>query len=839
MTVKDQEGVFEYAGVFILDNPYCIDASYDYYIPQDMRAAVSPGVFVTVPFGHGNRKQIGLVASLHNNQTAKRIKSLAAVCSERICLSREMLELCLWLHEQTLCTMGEAVHCVLPSASMSVMVDYYSPSPDKIPEMGDKQPDAGALLVYNYVVARGSVSIHALRARFGAGVGEIVSGLTAKGYVLKQAEEKRGSEGSFTTLYSLTVSPAEAQLIIDGGKSAPVKLTSQKQKAILARALELGKPAEKDTLCVGTDAGAAQIKALVDKGLLNAEKKQVFRNPYAVPEDFTPAPDPVLNDQQAAAVATLEQLADSGEARAALLFGVTGSGKTYVMAKILDKILGSGKGAILMLPEISLTPQSVALFCARYGDTVAVIHSGLSAGERQDAYTRIASGQARLVIGTRSAVFAPVPNLGIIIMDEEQEHTYKSDQNPKYHARDVARWRCAKSKALLLLASATPSLESYSKAKAGIYTLLTLTERYNKTNLPEVTVADMRTETGAGNASPLGRLLTDELEQTVADGRQAVLFLNRRGFHRFISCASCGTAVTCPHCSVAMTYHVKNGTYTDGELVCHWCGTRLPVPKKCPACDSPHMRHTGFGTQRVQQELEMLLPDARVMRLDADTTSAKFSMDKLLGEFRDKQADVMIGTQMVTKGHNFPDVTLVGVLLADASLYVDDYRAAERTFAMLMQVIGRAGRGDVQGKAIIQTNNPDSDVITLACAQDYDTFYEREIKLRRLLAFPPFCDIVLMTLTSGDEKELMINAVRLREELERLGADDYADVPMIIFGPFEAPVYRVEEKYRMRLVIKCRLTKKSRELFSKLLVRFGKEGAKKPVLSIDFNPSSL
>ena len=492
-----------------------------------------------------------------------------------------------------------------------------------------------------------------------------------------------------------------------------------------------------------------------------------------------------------------------------------------------------------MLPEISLTPQSVALFCARYGDTVAVIHSGLSAGERQDAYARISAGQARLVIGTRSAVFAPVPNLGLIIMDEEQEHTYKSDQDPKYHARDVARWRCAHNKALLLLASATPSLESYAKAQAGTYTLLSLSERYNKTNLPEVTVADMREGAAKGLTSPLGTLLTDALNQTVESGKQAVLFLNRRGYHRFISCASCGTAITCPHCSVAMTYHVKNGTYSEGELVCHWCGTRMQVPQKCPSCDSLHLRHTGFGTQRVQQELEMLLPDARVMRLDADTTSAKFSMDKLLGDFRDGKADVMIGTQMVTKGHNFPDVTLVGVLLADASLYVDDYRAAERTFAMLTQVIGRAGRGDVQGRAIIQTNNPDSDVITLACAQDYHTFYEREIKLRRLLTFPPYCDIVLMTLTASDEKELMIHAVRLREELERLGSGDFCDVPMMIFGPFEAPVYRVEEKYRMRLVIKCRLNKRSRELFSKILIRFGKDGAKKPVLGIDFNPSSL
>lgn len=833
------QGTAQYAGVYILDNPYCIDASYDYYIPQDLRASVCPGVFVTVPFGHGNRKQIALVATVKDETTAKRIKSVAGLCSERICLSEEMLSLCLWLHEQTLCTVGEAVRCALPSAAMSHMVDYYSPAPDVHAEDAGKKLDAAHLMVYNYVAARGSVSENALRARFGAGVGDSLTTLLGKKLIVRQTEEKQGSAGIFTTLYSLQIPREQAQLILDADKSAPMRLSSQKQKDLLQKALTLDAPADKETLCKDTDAGPAQIKALVEKGIFKAEKQQAYRNPYAPPADRAPMPDPVLNEQQENALRTLCDLSSTGKAKAALLFGVTGSGKTYVMAKLLDKILADGKGAILMLPEISLTPQSVSLFCARYGDTVAVIHSGLSAGERQDAYARISAGQARLVIGTRSAVFAPVPNLGLIIMDEEQEHTYKSDQDPKYHARDVARWRCAYNNALLLLASATPSLESYAKALAGTYTLIRLTERYNKTALPEVTIADMRKDCAAGFSSPLGMLLTEQLDATVKSGQQAVLFLNRRGYHRFISCASCGTAITCPHCSVAMTYHVKNGTYTDGELVCHWCGTRLQVPQKCPACDSPHLRHTGFGTQRVQQELEYLLPDARVMRLDADTTSAKFSMDKLLGEFRRGKADVMIGTQMVTKGHNFPAVTLVGVLLADASLYVDDYRAAERTFAMLTQVIGRAGRGDIPGRAIIQTNNPDSDVITLACAQDYHTFFEREIKLRRLLTFPPYCDIVLMTLTCSDEKDLMMYAVRLREELDRLGSEDFCDVPMMIFGPFEAPVYRVEEKYRMRLIIKCRLNKRSRELFSKILIRFGKDGTKAPVLGIDFNPSSL
>ena len=437
-----------------------------------------------------------------------------------------------------------------------------------------------------------------------------------------------------------------------------------------------------------------------------------------------------------------------------------------------------------------------------------------------DAYRRIRAGEAPVVVGTRSAVFAPVPHLGMIVMDEEQEHTYKSDQNPKYHARDVARFRCAQEKALLLLASATPSLESFRKAEEGKYTLIALRHRFGNAHLPAVRIVDMRGEAQRGQTAPLGQELVTELKRVREEGNQAVLFLNRRGYSTQLVCRSCGLAVTCPACSVAMNYHTLRGGYDRGELVCHWCGARRPVPETCPSCGSPHLMRMGFGTQRIQQELERELPGVRVMRMDADTTGTKSAYFDMLTSFRNHGADILLGTQMVTKGHDFPDVTLVGVLLADMSLYVDDYRAAERTFSLLTQVIGRAGRADKPGLAVIQTMNPDNDVLKLACAQDYETFYAREVRLRRNLAFPPFCDIALLTLTSPDEKELQKACLRLTEEIRQLTANDYTDVPMQMFGPFEAPVYRVDNVYRMRTVIKCRLTRRARALFMELLRAF-------------------
>ena len=825
------------AGVCLLDNPFAIDGVYDYRVPEELCEDVRPGVFVTVPFGITNHRRLALVREVRDSSTYPELKSIVGVCPDRLSLDEEMLGLCDFMKLRTLCATGDAVRAMVPTSALSRLITLYAQNPSHTYPESDEHASSD-LFVYEYVGTRGEVPLEALRSHFGAGVEATLRRLCAHGYLCRRVVLKDGS-GELNEKVYLSEYPTETLLAwANGERVDSICLTSQKQRAVLREIAESDEPLRAADLRERLSVTDAPLKSLCQKGILKAVERRVDRNPYKSAA-FVGRTPLVLNEGQTAAVGTLTELARCGEARAALLHGVTGSGKTVVMTALIDVLLDDGKGVILLLPEIALTPQSVSIFCARYGDRVAVIHSGLSQGERYDAYCRIRSGEADVVIGTRSAVFSPVKNLGAIIIDEEQEHTYKSDQNPKYHARDVARYRCAANRALMLLASATPSVESYKKAKDGVYTLVRLTERFGGAKLPRVRIADMRGETRGGNLSPLGEALASELCRTVSESKQAILFLNRRGYNHFVSCRACGEAVLCPSCSVAMTYHTRRGTYDAGDLVCHWCGKRMPLPRTCPSCSSEHLARMGFGTQRVEEELGALLPKATVMRMDADTTATKFSYDRMLGEFREHRADVLLGTQMVTKGHDFPDVTLVGVLLADASLYLDDYRAAERTFSMLTQVIGRAGRrGEHEGLAVIQTNNPDSEVIRLACDQDYESFYEREIRLRRLLVFPPFCDIVLLTMVSGVESELLRAAPLVAQMIRTLCEGEYQDVALVTFGPFEAPVYRVDNKYRMRMVLKCKLNRRTLSMLAELLCKTSNQ-MKKITVSLDFNPSNL
>ncbi|MBQ7320484.1 MAG: primosomal protein N' [Clostridia bacterium] len=832
----------EYARVYLLDLPYAADRAFDYYIPSSLRSATRRGCFVTVPFGKGNRQRLGVVTEFTDRTelAASMVKPLLSVCEARLSLSEEMLGLCFYMKEQTLCSFGDAVHALIPSAAMSRLRDVYRLTDTPIsPAL---QSNETAVAVHRELTERGAMTEEALCRKFGKDITAILKKMEHAGLILRETQLQAATNEKKEYRYAFALPTEDIEALIAGEIPPSLKGTltrklNEKQREVLKTLALMDRPGEAE-LIAESGSNPAQLKTLTERGILTRAEERIDRNPYAAASATHTAPV-VLNEEQNAAYETLRSLFDSGDPHAALLHGVTGSGKTSVMLRILDRVLEAGRCAIVLLPEIALTPQSLAIFCARYGDRVAVIHSGLSAGERFDAYTRIREGRADVVVGTRSAVFAPVRDLGLIVMDEEQEHTYKSDMDPKYHARDVARYRCAHANALLLLASATPSLESYHKAKAGKYTLLTLKHRYGDAELPDVTVADMRPEAAAGNLSPLGQTLTEELQKTAARGEQSILFLNRRGYNAFVSCRSCGEAIKCPHCSVSLTYHTAQDSYERGSLVCHWCGYRTRLPEVCPSCSSPHLARMGYGTQRVEQELGILLPESRILRMDTDTTSAKFSYDKLLGSFRRREADVLLGTQMVTKGHDFPEVTLVGVLLADASLYLDDYRASEKTFAMLTQVIGRAGRAGKAGHAVIQTNNPDNDVIRLACAQDYETFYEREIKLRKLLVFPPFCDIVLMTLTCSDERILLEASAELRQMFDRKVRTEFSGVKHIAFGPFEAPVYRVDNKYRMRMIVKCVLNRESRALFASMLSSYHGNTSVKPTLSIDFNPSSL
>ena len=827
----------EFAGVSLLDAPFSIDGVYDYRIPIELREDVRVGAFVTVPFGTANHRRLALVRELKEETPYERTKAILSVCPEHLFLSEEMQGLCDFMKLRTLCTTGDAVRAMIPASALSRLITLYRLDAEHIPTGSDDIPSSD-LFVYRFLRENGEVRSDRLRRQFGAGVETNLRRLCKLGFVQKKVVWQDAGEGKNARVWRVALSDKDAYALIDGEEIDGVRLTSDKQKKVLAAILECASPMTASELCAVAGVTESPLKTMREKGILRVEEVRQERNPYSGTPYVGQTPIS-LNDEQSAAVERLTELALSDEARAALLYGVTGSGKTAVMTVLIDRLLARGKGVILLLPEIALTPQSVSIFCARYGDRVAVIHSGLSQGERYDSYCRIREGRADVVIGTRSAVFAPVHDLGAIIIDEEQEHTYKSDQNPKYHARDIARYRCAARGALMLLASATPSLESYKKAKDGVYELIRLTKRYGNARLPRVEITDMRREAGAGALSPLGERLARELCRVKDAGEQSVLFLNRRGYNHFLSCRACGEAVSCPSCSVAMTYHTRRGTYDNGDMVCHWCGKRMSVPTTCPSCGSAHLARMGFGTQRVEEELKTLLPSARVLRMDTDTTSTKQAYDDLLGAFRRREADVLLGTQMVTKGHDFPDVTLVGVLLADMSLYLDDYRASERTFAMLTQVIGRAGRADKEGLAVIQTNNPDSEIIRLACEQDFEAFYEREIRLRRLLTFPPFCDVVLLTLTGGVEAELLRGTTRCAQMLREKLDGDYRDVELVTFGPFEAPVYRVDNKYRMRMVLKCRLNKRTLAMLAELLCTFSQKAGERVTLSVDMNPSNL
>ncbi len=829
--------MMKFAGVCLLDNPYHIDGTYDYLIPPEMGDSVTPGRIVTVPFGIRNRLSLALVQETKNTSEYKEHKQIAAVCPESVSLDGEALALCSFLKSRSLCTTGEAVRAMIPVTALSRLSELYSAVPNAIKTHSDELFSSD-LFVYEFLLEQGETEKSRLREKFGIRAESALRRLSGAGAVSRRLLFREQKEGKREKVWSLAISDDAARELSEGRKCGDVKLTSLGHRAILS-ALLAESPLSSAEIAEQTGTGAPQLKALLAKGLISFEERATDRNPYT-DAPFEGRVPQTLNDEQQEALQTLASLAESGEPKAALLYGVTGSGKTRVMTALIDRLLDLGKGVILLLPEIALTPQSVAIFCARYGARVAVMHSALSAGERYDAFCRIRRGDADVVIGTRSAVFAPVKNLGAIIIDEEQEHTYKSDQDPKYHAKDVARFRCAHNKALMLLASATPSVESYKKAKEGIYTLVSLTHRYGDAILPAVTVTDMRLEARNGNVSAIGNDLLLALRETLEKGEQAILFLNRRGYNRTVTCRSCGTPLTCPRCSVAMTYHLRRQSRHDGEMMCHWCGGRHPLPRACPECGSEHLGHMGFGTQKIEEELGTLFPSARILRMDADTTASKSAYDDMLGAFRRHEADILLGTQMVTKGHDFHNVTLVGVLLADASLYLDDYRAAARTFAMLTQVIGRAGRGRLAGRAIIQTSNPDSEVIRLACAQEYPAFFDREIRLRRLLCFPPVCDIALLTVSGTLETEVLLAAKRLSEEINALRASDaFRETELVTFGPFEAPVYRVDNRYRMRMIVKCKLTKSTLEFFHTVLCRLGSGLHHRLSVSIDLNPSNL
>ena len=501
---------------------------------------------------------------------------------------------------------------------------------------------------------------------------------------------------------------------------------------------------------------------------------------------------------------------------------------------VIDKVLDSGKSVIVMVPEIGLTPQTISLFAERYGESIAVFHSALSVRERLEQWKRVKRGNAKIVIGTRSAVFAPLENIGLIIIDEEQEHTYKSEQTPRYDAIDVAKFRAVQNNCLLLLASATPSVESFAAARSGRYELCTLTKRYGNAVLPEVVTVDMRTAEKADGSREISKTLFECLKDNLENGRQSILLINRRGYHTFAACNSCGTVITCPHCSISMTYHSANN-----RLMCHYCGNSLPFSSVCPECGENAVRYSGFGTQKIEDELKILLPTARVVRMDTDSTAGKNSHEKLLDSFAHGEYDIMIGTQMVAKGLNFPNVTLVGVVSVDQQLYNDDFRSLEKTFSLLTQVVGRSGRGELKGKAVIQTLTPENDIIRLAARQDYEEFFDTEIRLRKAMIYPPYCDLCIVGFVGENETVVKAAARETLDLLKKLSSGEFKGEKIIALGPMPARVAKINEKFRYRIIIKCKNSNRFRQMVSQILVSMNTDSRfSKVTVYADMNPDT-
>lgn len=658
-----------------------------------------------------------------------------------------------------------------------------------------------------------------MRDRFFCTVYDAVHAMLPSGMWFKDGGKKIGDK---TVTYVGLSIPAEEAAVFAEQK----KMRAPQQSSVLRLMASVGYAPMQEVMYF-TGASRQSITALVKQGLLTREEVEVYRRPqYASDENCS---EVVLSTEQQSVFDSIKNQMNARLPSAALLFGVTGSGKTSIYINLIKDVIKNGRTAIVLVPEISLTPQFVSIFSAHFGDNIAVLHSSLGIGQRYDEWKRIKSGKVKVVIGTRSAVFAPVENLGLIIIDEEQEHTYKSESAPRYHARDIAKYRCVQSNAFLLLGSATPSVESMYSARNGKYTLYTLKSRYNKRDLPEVIIADMKKELKRGNGTYISSPLMKELRKNIDRGEQSILFINRRGASSQVVCGECGYVYTCPRCSVSMTYHLANN-----RLMCHYCGTSIPVDGACPQCGGK-LSYIGVGTQKIQEELQNIFPDIDIMRMDMDTVAPSGSHEKLLSKFKNDKIPILIGTQMVTKGLDFENVTLVGVILADQSLYVNDYKAYERTFSLITQVIGRSGRGDKPGRAVIQTFTPENNIIRLAAAQDYESFFESEIELRKVQQCPPLTDMFSITVTGINEEAVMRGCAKMSRSLKSYfaGAENIR-----ILGPSPDIIAKINNRFRYKITINTKNTKTVRNTISHLIREFSKDKMNRGLtVFADINPS--
>ncbi|MEK4522643.1 primosomal protein N' [Psychrobacillus sp. FSL W7-1493] len=791
---------------------YPIDRPFDYVVPEHLEDLVERGSRVHVPFG--NRKVQGFITNIKGETDIDRtkLKEVLSIIDVEPVITEELLELSKWMTKKTLCYEIDALQVMLPAA---LRASYKK----NIKIMDSSQLDDEILELF------GKKEVLPYEEFEKAGMLRLMKRHLIEGSLLLENIIKQQTKVKTVTKYTLV---EDKQFIIDQLN----KLTKQavKQKELIEWLLAQERNSFTMQEMIQTAAVSnATVHALINKKILLKELEEVYREITSL--DYQDRDNRVqLTTEQKAALSHITNAQNNRENTTFLLHGITGSGKTEIYLHAIEKSIAEGKQAIMLVPEISLTPQMTRRFKLRFGDQVAVMHSGLSTGEKFDEWRKIWRGEVMVVVGARSAVFAPFKDLGVIILDEEHESSYKQEDTPRYHARDVAIWRSEYHKCPVILGSATPSLESYARASKGVYTLLTLTMRAKEQALPTVNIVDMRAELKNGNRSMFSVPLADSIREKLEKKEQIVLFLNKRGFSSFVLCRDCGTVVECDQCDISLTYH------REGErLKCHYCGHEEPVPHQCPECQSEHIRFFGTGTQKVEEEITKLFPYARVLRMDVDTTRTKGSHERILKQFGDGDADILLGTQMIAKGLDFPNITLVGVLNADTTLHLADFRAAEKTFQLMTQVSGRAGRHDKEGIVFIQTYTPEHYAIEYSKDQLYEPFYHNEMIMRKQYEYPPFYYVTLVQVTHEN--------VLLAAEYAKLATDwlrgNLSSTSMVI-GPTASAISKIQNRYRYQCLIKYKQEPLLIEKLQQLIKIYRTEWIKKGViLTVDLDPSTI
>jgi primosomal protein N' (replication factor Y) len=785
------------------------DRPFDYVIPEKWADVLQVGMRVTVPFG--SRLLQGFVIEIKSHSEHKTLKPIHSILDVAPVLNEELLQLGKWLTETTLCFMISAFQAMLPAAmkakyekeiriTSEVSRDFLH---EDVKKLFEQSPSVSWNEVEN------APFLSALQKDIEKGYLEVV-------YRVKEKGTKKTVKH-----ITLALPVQEAKEVLN---SLPAQATKQKEVINCLLSSHEGMPL-KDLLEL-TGASYSSVKTLVEKGVVLEQEREVYRDPYEHREFKKTQPFPLTDEQQQAIKPILETVR-TNKHDVFLMYGVTGSGKTEVYMQAIDEVLKQGKEAIVLVPEISLTPQMVERFKGRFGSQVAVLHSGLSTGEKYDEWRKIHRKEVKLVVGARSAIFAPFENIGIIIIDEEHEASYKQEENPRYHARDVAIFRGKFHQCPVVLGSATPSLESFARAQKGVFQLLTLKKRMNDKGLPIVEIVDMREELRSGNRSMFSSQLFEILKERLERGEQSVLFLNRRGYSSFVMCRDCGHVIHCPHCDISLTYH-----RVQQRLKCHYCGYEEAIVYRCPSCNSEHIRFFGTGTQKVEEELAKLLPEARVIRMDVDTTSRKGAHEQLLNEFGTGKADILLGTQMIAKGLDFPKVTLVGVLAADTMLHLPDFRASEKTFQLLTQVSGRAGRHELPGEVVIQTYTPEHYSIGLAANHDFEMFYQMEMRIRKLHGYPPFYYLALITVSHSELTKVVSTTEKIANYLRK-----NLSPQAMILGPVASPIARLNDRYRYQCMIKYKREPNFTQTLKTIVDHYQQEIAQGQLqITIDMNP---